>query len=79
MIKLPFFAGFEMSAENAESSSSKCAQKPRKQTQVIALFTILAIFNVFWGTGGSLAVNFILVKEFDALKIEKSLHTKHRP
>ena len=68
-----------MSAESADSSSSKCAQKPRKQTQVIALFTILAIFNVFWGTGGSLAVNFILVKEFNAFKIESSLLTKYRP
>ena len=68
-----------MSAESAESSSSKCAQKPRKKTQVFAAIAILAVFNVFWGTGGSLAVNSILVKEFNAFKIEKSLLTKHRP
>ena len=67
-----------MSAESAESSSSKCAQKPRKKMQVFAAIAILAVFNVFWGTGGSLAVNFILVKEFDAFLMEKSLLTKYR-
>ena len=67
-----------MSAESAESSSPKCAQKPRKKMQVFAAIAILATFNIFWGTGGSLAVNFILVKEFDAFKIEKSLLTKYR-
>ena len=68
-----------MSAESAESSSSKCAQKPRQKMQVFAAIAILAVFNVFWGTGGSLAVNFILVKEFNAFKIESSLLTKYRP
>ena len=65
-----------MSAESTESSSSKCAQKQRKKMQVFAAIAILATFNIFWGTGGSLAVKFILVKEFAAFKIEKSLLTK---
>ena len=67
-----------MSAESAESSSSWCAQKQRKKMQGFAAIVILATFNICWGTGGSIAVKFILVKEFDAFKIEKSLLTKYR-
>ena len=50
-----------MSAESNELSSlkSNCAKKPIKKWKLIAAIAVLAIFNVCWGTGESLAVGLL--------------------
>ena len=50
-----------MSAESNELSSleSNCAKKPIKKWKLIAAIAVLAIFNVCWGIGESLAVGLL--------------------
>ena len=61
-----------MSAESNELSSlkSNCAKKPIKKWKLIAAIAVLAIFNVCWGTGESLAVG-LLTKYRTKYKTQK--------
>ena len=61
-----------MSAEGNEVSSlkSKCAKESIKKWKLIAAIAVLAIFNVCWGTGESLAVG-LLIKYRTKYKTQK--------